>query len=193
MKSLRPETRVLAVIAGAVAMLGVLVVVIVATAGPVGSVIPPAVIVDTATPIPTAQEGTASGRAGSTVPSPGATGSGADPVTPGMLQAVSGPAADEPAVASLLGLPTGPNLPPDASTPSPSARPSPTPQATPEPQVDVAPTASPAETPAPPDSSISTGTPAPGTPAPAATPAPDGATPAPDATAPTSTPEPTGD
>ena len=188
MKSLRPETRVLAVIAGAVAMLGVLVVVIVATAGPVGSVIPPAVIVDTATPIPTAQEGTASGRAGSTVPSPGATGSAAEPVTPGMLQAVSGPAADEPAVASLLGLPTGPNLPPKASTASPSARPSPTPQATPEPQVDTAPTASPAETPSPPDSSISTATPAP-----AATPAPDGPTSAPDATSPTSTPEPTGD
>ena len=188
MKSLRPETRVLAVIAGAVAMLGVLVVVIVATAGPVGSVIPPAVIVDTATPIPTAQQGTASGRAGSTVPSPGATGPAAEPVTPGMLQAVSGPAADEPAVASLLGLPTGPKLPPNASTPSPSARPSPTPQATPEPQVAVAPTASPAETPAPPDSSIST---APAVPA--ATPAPDAATPAPDATSPTSTPEPTGD
>jgi hypothetical protein len=187
-KSLRPETRVLAVIAAAVAMLGVLVVVIFATAGPVGSAIPPAVIVDTATPIPTAQEGPAAGRAGSTVPSPGAAGSAAETVTPGMLQAVSGPAANEPAVASLLGLPTGPNPTPKASTASPSARPSPAPAATPGPQVDVAPTASPTETPSPTESSITAGTPAP-----AATPAPDGATSAPDATSPTSTPEPTGD
>lgn len=190
MKSLRPETRVLGVIAGAVAMLGILVVVIVATAGTAGAVIPPAVIVDTAIPTPTALGGTAADRAGSPAPSPATTGSVAAPVAPWMLQAVSGPAADGPAVAPLLGLQPGPNQPPRSSTPSPSpsARPSPTPQTTPEPQVDVAPTASPVETASPTESSTATGTPVP-----TATPAPDGATPTPDGASPTSTPEPTGD
>ena len=186
MKNLRPETRVLAVIVGAVTTLGILVVAIVATAGPVGPVIPPAVIVDTATPITTTQAITTADRARSTAPSPAATGSAPGLVAPWMLQAVSGPSADEPAVAPLLGPPARPNQPLQGSAPSPSpaAWPTSSPQATPEPTAEPVGTGAPAEAPAPAETAT-----------PAVAPATDTATPTstPEAASPTSTPEPSGD